>query len=125
MLANKMMNRKLVNIVLIVLALAIVVVIGKDFIGKKAGKNIENPYEYNVDEFRKVDSTAILYHETITFPVNVEEPKGLAISNQQIIVVAEKQLLKYDFSGKELFRKELPDTGNCIITKYGLEPAIR
>jgi len=38
------MNRKLVNIVLIVLALAIVVIIGKDFIGKKAGKNIENPY---------------------------------------------------------------------------------
>ena len=63
------MNRKLVNIVLIVLALAIVIIIGKDFIGNKAGKNIENPYEYNVDEFRKVDSTTILFHETKSFPV--------------------------------------------------------
>ena len=74
------MNRKLINILLIILAVAIVIIIGKDFIGKKAGKNIENPYEFNVDEFRKVDSTAILYKETITFPVKVEEPKGITIS---------------------------------------------
>ena len=108
------MNRKLINIVLIVLALAIVVVIGKDFIGKKAGKNIENPYKYDVTEFRKVDSTTILFHETVTFPVNVDEPKGIAVLGKQIIVVAEKLLLKYDYSGKELLRKELPDTANCV-----------
>lgn len=108
------MNRKLVNYVLIVLALTIVIIIGKDFIGKKAGKNIENPYEYNVDEFRKVDSTTILYRETVTFPVNVDELRGIAISGQQIIVVAEKILLKYDYSGKEIFRKNLPDTAECV-----------
>lgn len=108
------MNRKLVNIVLIVLALAIVVIIGKDFIGKKAGKNMENPYKYDVSEFRKVDSTAILFQETITFPLNIAEPKGIAISGKQIIVVSEKLLLKYDYSGKELLRKELPDTASCV-----------
>ena len=108
------MNRKLVNIVLIVLAVAIVVIIGKDFIGKKAGKNMENPYKYDVSEFRKVDSTAILFQEIITFPVNVDEPKGIAIVGKQIIVVAEKLLLKYDYSGKELLRIELPDTANCV-----------
>jgi hypothetical protein len=108
------MNRKVVNFVLIVLALAIVVIIGKDFIGKKAGKNIENPYEYNVDEYRKVDSTTILYREIITFPVNVDMPKGIAISGKQIIVAAEKFLLKYDYSGKEILRKEIPDTADCV-----------
>ncbi len=108
------MNRKLVNIVLIVLALAIVVIIGKDFIGKKAGKNIENPYKYDVSEFRKVDSTAILFRETITFPLNADVPKGIAVSGKQIIVVGEKLFLKYDYSGKELLRKELPDTANCV-----------
>jgi len=110
----KTMNRKLVNIVLIVLALAIVVIIGKDFIGKKAGKNMENPYKYDVSEFRKVDSTAILFRETVTFPVNGGEPKGVAVSGKEIIVVAEKLLLKYDYSGKELLRKELSDTANCV-----------
>lgn len=108
------MNRKLVNIVLIVLALAIVVIIGKDFIGNKAGKNVENPYRLDVDEYRKVDSTAILYRETITFPVNADEPKGVAVSGKQIIVVSEKFLLKYDYSGKELLRKEISDTATCV-----------
>jgi len=108
------MNRKLVNIVLIILALAIVVIIGKDFIGKKAGKNIKNLYKYDVSEFRKVDSTAILFRETVTFPVNANEPKGIAVSGKQIIVVAEKLLLKYDSAGKEILRKDLPDTANCV-----------
>lgn len=108
------MNRKIVNIVLIFLALAIVVIIGKDFIGKKAGKNIQNPYKYDVSEFRKVDSTAILFNEAVTFAVNAEGPQGVAVSEGQIIVVTEKLLLKYDYSGKELLRKELPDTADCV-----------
>jgi hypothetical protein len=108
------MNRKLINIVLIVLALAIVVIIGKDFIGNKAGKNVENPYRYDVDEYRKVDSTIILYREAITFTVNADEPKGIAVSGKQIIVVSEKFLLKYDYSGKELLRKEISDTATCV-----------
>ncbi|MFY9152256.1 MAG: hypothetical protein WAO52_09590 [Prolixibacteraceae bacterium] len=108
------MNRKLVNYILIVLALTIVIIIGKDFIGKKAGKNIENPYEYNVDEYRKVDSTSILYSETKSFAVNAQEPRGIAVSDQQIIVVTAKTLLKYDYSGKEIFRKELPDSAECL-----------
>lgn len=115
------MNRKLVNIVLIALAVAIVVIIGKDFIGNKAGKNVENPYKYDVDAFRKVDSTAILYRETATFQVDANEPKGIAVSGEQIIVVAEKQLLKYDYSGKELLRKELPDTANCVTVDKNAE----
>ena len=108
------MNRKLVNIALIVLALAIVVVIGKDFIGNKAGKNTENPYKYDVSEFRKVDSTSILFRETVTFPVNSDDLKGVEVSGNQIIVVSEKLLLKYDYAGKELLRKELPDTATCV-----------
>ncbi len=111
------MNRKQINILLIVLALAIVVIIGKDFIGNKAGKNIENPYKLDVDQFRKADSTTILYHEKITFPVNADSLKGIAVSGKQILVVTEKYLLRYDYAGKELSRSELPDSANCITTE--------
>ncbi|HET6560154.1 MAG TPA: hypothetical protein VFG54_22695 [Prolixibacteraceae bacterium] len=108
------MNRKLVNIALVILALAIVLVIGKDFIGKKAGKNMKNPYKYDVSEFRKVDSTAILFNEIKTFAVNSEDLKGIAIAGNQIIVVTSGQLLKYDYTGQEILRKQLPDTANCV-----------
>ena len=108
------MNRKLVNIVLIILALAIVVIIGKDFIGKKAGKNIENPYEYNVDEFRKVDSTKILYAEKLHFPVKVHYWAGITVSDSTIIVASANHLLKFDYSGKQIFNKDLIDTATCV-----------
>jgi len=108
------MNRKLVNIVLIVLALAIVVIIGKDFIGNKAGKNIENPYEYNIDEFRKVDSTKILYTEKIHFPVKANYWAGIADSDSTIIVATANQLLKFDYSGTQIFSKDITDTATCV-----------
>jgi len=108
------MNRKQVNIVLILLSLAIVFIIAKDFIGKKAGKNIENPYKYDVDEYKKVDTTTVLYKESITFPVKEELLTGIAVSGKLIHIVSVKYLLTYDYSGNELSRTELQDTANCI-----------
>ncbi len=110
------MNRKQVNIVLIILSLAIVFIIAKDFVGKKAGKNIENPYKYDVDEYRKVDTTTVLYKEVITFPVNEEMLAGIAVSGKLIYIVTIKNLLTFNYSGKELARVELQDTANCITT---------
>jgi len=108
------MSRKQINILLTILALAIAIIIGRDFIGNKAGKNIENPYKLDLDQFRKADSTTILYREAITFPVNADSLKGIAVSGKQILVVTVKFLLMFDYSGKELSRLALPDTANCI-----------
>lgn len=108
------MNRKLINIVLIVLAVAIVVIIGKDFVGNKAGKNIRNPYEYNIDEFRKVDSTKILYSEKIHFQVKADNWGGIAVSDSTIIVASANKLLKFDYRGKLISSYQLIDTATCV-----------
>ena len=108
------MKRKHVNILLILMTLAVIFIIGKDFIGNKAGKNIENPYKYDLEEFKKIDSTAVLYEEAITFSVEADSLKGIATMGKQIMIVTEKFLLTYDYSGKELSRILLPDTANCI-----------
>jgi hypothetical protein len=108
------MNRKLINGVLIVMAVAIVIIIGRDFIGKKAGKPIENPYEYNIDEFKKVDSTKILYSEKISFPVKANSWGGIAVVDSTIVVAVTNNLLKYDFQGKLLSSKTMIDTATCV-----------
>lgn len=108
------MNRKLINGVLIVLALAIIVIIGKDFIGNKAGKNIENPYEYNIDEYRKVDTTQILYTEKYHFPVKADLWAGIAVCDSTIIIANAKELQKYNYSGKQIFNKPIIDSATCI-----------
>lgn len=108
------MNRKLVNIVLIVLAVAIVVIIAKDFAGKQAGKNIENPYEYTIDEFRKVDSTQILFEEKVHFPVKLHDWAGISVSGSTILVATYNKLLKFDYTGKQISTTELIDTATCL-----------
>ncbi len=108
------MNRRLVNIVLIVLAVAIVIIIGRDFIGKKAGKPIENPYEYNIDEFREVDSTKVLYQETSNFKVEADDWGGIAVSDSIIVVASANKLLKFDYRGKLISSHQLIDTATCI-----------
>ena len=108
------MNRKLVNIVLIVLAVAIVLIILKDFIGNKAGKNISNPYEYNIDEFRQVDSTKILYAEKIHFQINADYWGGIAVSDSSIVVASANKLLKFDYEGKLTSSFQLIDTATCV-----------
>jgi hypothetical protein len=108
------MNRKLVNIVLIVLAVAIVVLIGKDFIVNKAGKTIENPYEYNIDEFRKVDSTQILFEEISNFSVKVDLWAGIAVDDTSIIIANAKELQRFNYSGKLILSKLLIDTATCV-----------
>jgi len=108
------MNRKLINGLLILIAIAIVVIIGMDFEGNKAGKNKSNPYEYNIDAFKQVDSARVIYDEVLTFPVQAENLSGIVVSDSLILVAAGNQLLHYDFSGKELFRNSIIDTATCL-----------
>jgi len=108
------MNRKLVNIALVILASAIVIIIGKDFIGNKAGKTIENPYEYNIDEYRKVDSSLILFNEIVNFPIRVDLWAGIAVDDSLIVVANGKELQKYTYQGKQVFSHSLIDTATCI-----------
>lgn len=108
------MQKKLVNIFLIVAAIAVVIIIGRDFIVNKAGKNIENNYEFNIEEFRQLDSSLILYHELASFPILVDKPKGIALCENQIYIVGEDVFLKFDKGGNLLFRKVLSASPTCI-----------
>ncbi len=108
------MQRKLVNIFLIVAAVAVVLIMGRDFIKNKAGKNIENTYEFNIDKFRQVDSSLISYNEVVTFPVQTEKPKGIALCEGMIYIVAEDVFLKFDKNGRLFLRKVLGASPTCI-----------
>ncbi len=108
------MNRKLINGLLILIAIAIVVIISTDFIGNKAGQNKSNPYEYNIEAFKQVDSAKVLYNEVTTFPVLADQLSGIAVSDSSVVVAAGNKLLQFNFIGEEIFRKPIIDTATCI-----------
>jgi sugar lactone lactonase YvrE len=101
------MNRKLVNVFLVLLAVAIIAIILFDFLRNKAGDRSENRFEYNIDELRHVDSTLIIYRQVGQFPVNAEKLSGIAVSGDEIVVIADHLVLKYDKTGSEKFRGQI------------------
>jgi hypothetical protein len=59
----------------------------KDFFYGKEGVST-NPYEYSTDKYRKVDPALICYTEVNSTPVNVVNPKGVAVDAEDRLYVA-------------------------------------
>ncbi len=95
-----MKYKKLVNLILIVLALAIAVIITRDFVKNRGGKNIENPYAFDVSEYRKVDPAEIIYKEEKVLQLKVGAPKGIDYRNGLIYVIADSSLVQLNLQGQ-------------------------
>lgn len=78
---------------LIFLALLIVAVVVVNYIKSKPNKAKENPYEYNVDEFKKVDTALIRYKEIREIKVMIDEHAALATFNGNIYLASAEELL--------------------------------
>ncbi len=94
------MKNKYISFFLIFLGLLIVIVIAANYINSKPKKAKENPYEYNVDEFRKVDPALISYNEVRQIKVDVGETGGIATTNGAIYLAAGNSVKTLSPDGK-------------------------
>lgn len=106
--------RKLVNIVLVVLALGIAIIIARDFVMNRAGKVIENPYAFDVSEYAKVSVDEILYEEEKVLQLRVAEPKGIAFHQGTLFVIADSSLLQMNLQGQLLQETKLEASPTAI-----------
>ncbi len=102
-----MKHRKLVNIVLSVLALAVAYIIISDFITNRQGKNIENPYSFDISEYYQVDPSEIIFTESKNIQLPINQAKGIEYNNGFYYVISDSNLLKLNNSGQILFQIEL------------------
>lgn len=109
-----MKYRRLINIILIVMAVAIAIIIARDFVVNRAGKNIENPYAFDVTEYTKVDPSEIIYKEEKVLQLRVNEPKGIDFYEGTIYVIADSILLKLNQEGQLLQEIKLEDVPTAI-----------
>ncbi|HKJ41335.1 MAG TPA: hypothetical protein VKA27_04540 [Sunxiuqinia sp.] len=109
-----MKNRKLINSILIAMAVAIAVIIGRDFLVNRGGKNIENPYAFDVSQYAKVDPSEIIYEEVKAMNLPVSEPRGIAWSGGVIYVIADSGLIKLNDKGQMLDQIQLEDSPTAI-----------
>jgi hypothetical protein len=96
------MKNKGIVIFLIVLAVVIVAVIVGDYLSDKPDKTGPNPFEYNVDNFRTVDSTLIHFKETRNYRISFETPAAITISGDKIYLAGDNKIQVIGFDGNLL-----------------------
>jgi hypothetical protein len=120
-----MKYKKLVNLILVVLALAIAVIIARDFVQNRGGKHIENPYAFDVSEYRKVDPAEILYQEEKVLQLKVDEPKGIDYRDGVIYIIADSSLIQLNLQGQILKEIELDDVPTALAADEQLWVAMK
>ena len=90
------MKNKGITIFLISIAIIIVVVVTFDFSSTKRGKGPENPYEFNVEEFKSVDPSLVKYRETKQIRVNAVMPHGIVCHGDTIYLIADSFLQSFE-----------------------------
>lgn len=86
------MKNKGIVIFLIVLAVVIVAIIAGDYLSDKPDKTGPNPFEYNVDNFKIVDSTLIHFKETRNYRIAFETPVAITISGEKIYLAGDNKI---------------------------------
>jgi hypothetical protein len=105
---------KQIRYFLIFLALLIVIVIAANYINSKPRKAKQNPYEYNVDEFKKVDPALISHIEVRQIKVDVGDHGGIASANGLIWMAAGNSVKSLSPEGKIMFEFPIDETPFCI-----------
>lgn len=86
------MKNKGIVIFLIVLAVVIVAIIAGEYLSDKPDKTGPNPFEYNVDNFKTVDSTLIHYKESKNYRITFENPVAITVSDEKIYLAGDSKI---------------------------------
>jgi len=100
---------------LVLLALAIILaLVVVDFMGDRPDKRGENPYEYNVDQFKVVDPGLVHYRETKNIPLGDRVPGGIDVFNEEIFLTGLNFVLVIHPDGLQKSSFLIDGKGECI-----------
>ncbi len=105
---------KYIKYFLIFLGLVIVAVIAVNYINSKPKKAKQNPYEFNVDEFKTVDLALISHLEVRQIKVDVGDQGGIAVANGQIYFASGQSVKALSPQGRLLSEFKTDEQARCI-----------
>ncbi len=112
------MGKKGVGIVVLVIIGVIIAIIIFDFLGNRPNNRGDNPYEYNVDEYRAVDESLIHYKETKNIPLGDDVAlRGIDVYKDDIYITGESFLKVIQKNGLQKLNIPLEETGICLLVK--------
>ncbi|MFC2124368.1 hypothetical protein ACFLU5_06120 [Bacteroidota bacterium] len=108
------MQKGLIYIVLVILGGLIAYLILGDFLKDELSNPSENPYAYEVDEFKHVDPSLIKYREVKRINLSISDPKGIDYHKGAIYLVYKNHIQVIDTSGIELLNISVPGLNTSI-----------
>lgn len=99
---------------IVLLAGVIIFVVVSDFESSRPEQQGGNPYEYNIDEFSKVDPSLVIYRETRNIQLDKFVPRGICYSSDKIYLISDSLLQVISREGVEIARYNLFDSPRCI-----------
>ncbi len=111
------MSKKSIGILILVIIGIIITIIILDFLGNRPNNRGDNPYEYNVEEFKAVDASLIHYKETKNIPLGDIIARGMDIFKGDIYITGQNFLQVIQINGVKKLNVELEETGICLLVK--------
>lgn len=108
------MKNKGIVFFLIILTVIIIAVVAIDFNASKPDNQPANPYEYNIDQFSKIDTALIMYKESRDFALNFSEPVGVSFKDNQLFIVGDQKMQIIELTGKLLKEVHFDQKPTCV-----------
>ena len=103
--------------IVITAAVAGIILFGYRLLSNSVQVNLkkENPWEFELDSFQKIDPDLVWYEETGLIELNIQNPTGLACGpDGDIYVTGDEKLVIIKDGGKERVRVHLEETAKCV-----------
>jgi sugar lactone lactonase YvrE len=108
------MKQKLIIILSVFLLLGVIAIMVYDLFFE-GGDTSGNPYEYNLDDLRKVDENLICYQEIDPIKPDIAKPHAVAVdANDRIYVGGDGKLKVFDADGNVVDDFKIDGTINCL-----------
>jgi hypothetical protein len=108
------MKNKGILTFLIVLTFVIMGVVILDYLSERPDRQPANPYELPLDTLTAVDPALILYKEIRNLKLDMEQPRGISLFGEKLMVAGDKKLIICDVSGKLLKDISLETEPLCV-----------
>jgi hypothetical protein len=108
------MKNKGILTFLIVLTFVIMGVVILDYLSERPDRQPANRYELPMDTLIAVDPALILYKEIRNLKLDMEEPRGISMLEDKLMVAGDKKLIICDVSGKLLKEIFLETEPLCV-----------
>jgi hypothetical protein len=108
------MKQKLIIGFSLLLFVFIVVLISTDLF-KNSGNSDKNEYAYDLEKYKKIDTSLICYDEVFKMDIELPELNAIAIDNASLIYIASNNIIVlYDNSFNKLLKFQTDSTINAI-----------